>query len=756
MKSLVIVESPAKAKTINKILGKDYHVTACYGHIRDLPEKELGVDLKNGFEPKYETTSSRSKVVKELSSLAKDSQQVYLATDPDREGEAICWHLAELLRKRNGTIRRILFNEITPQAVRQAIQHPMEINQNLVNAQQARRILDRLVGYKISPLLWRRVKGSSSAGRVQSVALRLICEREQEIRAFVPIEYWTIEGLFEDEKKISLKAGLYSVDGQKVLRGESEEKANGEKENGLRIENEAQAKELLEAITSAKYHIASIEQKPKTRRPSPPYITSTLQQDAARKLGYTGDRTMKIAQTLYEGVDIDDETVGLITYMRTDSTRIAEDALNSVRTFIDQSYGKDYLPGSPTIYKVSKAAQDAHEAIRPTQVERTPESLKKYLTRDQLKLYQLIWRRYVACQMTPARYRTTTIEIKDNRFVFRAVGSVLEFDGFTRVYQLEDDKDQSLPALSEGEKLNLLEVEKNQHFTRPPARYNDASLIKELEERGIGRPSTYASIVKTIVDRKYVAREEKRFRPTELGELLNQILIDNFPNIMDVGFTAHVEEQLDKIEEGQEDWKKILKDFYDPFEETLKKAESGITSSLRDMEEVSEETCGNCGKQLVKKWGRNGWFLACPGYPECKFTKNLSENEVEKTDEKCPECGEPMVIKTGRTGRFLACSGYPNCKNTQPLSIGVRCPKEGCTGNVVERRSKRGKVFFGCSRYPQCDFVSWYRPINEKCPVCGSSYLFFKVTKRDGPHKQCPDKNCKYKEQVEEDSEVAG
>jgi len=750
-KSLVIVESPAKAKTINRILGKDYEVAACYGHVRDLPEKELGVDIKNSFEPKYVTSPTQKKTVSKLSSLAEEADRILVATDPDREGEAICWHLCELLKDRNGSIQRILFNEITPQAILSAVTHPQTLDLNLVNAQQARRILDRLVGYQISPLLWRRVKGSTSAGRVQSVAVRLICEREQEIRDFVPVEYWTIEGQFKTPEGTPIKAGLYSIDGQKIVTGDPGEKEKKSEKNGLRLESEEQVRKLLPEILGQAYSIGSIVKKPKTRNPLPPYITSTLQQDAARRLGFTGDRTMKVAQQLYEGVDIDSETVGLITYMRTDSTRISNDALQQVRNLIEGQFGKDYLPDQPTVFRKSKEAQDAHEAIRPTDAMRSPAELKGALSRDQFRLYDLIWRRFVACQMKPAKYETTTVEIRDSRFVFRMTGSVLLFDGFTRLYSEDDDKDQKLPHLTEGAPLQLQEIKPEQHFTRPPARYNDASLIKELEDRGIGRPSTYASIVKTIVDRKYVEREERRFKPTELGELLNQILVQNFPKVMDVGFTAHIEGELDKIEEGKEDWKDILQEFYGPFSERLKKAAEGIRSSMKNMEETTDEVCDNCGKQLVKKWGRNGWFLACPGYPDCKFTKNLNgEAKEETTGEVCDKCGSPMVIKNGRSGRFLACSAYPNCKNAKPISLGIHCPKDGCKGQVVERRSKRGKVFYGCTEYPNCDYVSWYKPLNEKCPLCGHNYLVLKITKRDGTTKQCPVKICRYKESIEE------
>ncbi len=747
-KSLVIVESPAKAKTINKFLGSDYTVAASMGHVRDLPAKELGVDVENNFAPTYVLSSDKKKTITQLKKLAKNSEQIYLAPDPDREGEAISWHLAEIFNDK--PIFRVTFNEITKQAVRQAIQNPGDINIDLVNAQQARRILDRLVGYKISPLLMRVVARGNralSAGRVQSVALRLICEREAEIRVFVPIEYWTIHGTFKNPDGASIEAELFSVDDRKIShQGESREE---EKDNGslLHIKTQEEAEALLESLQKADYHIDRVQSRKRTRKPPPPYITSTLQQDAARLLGFTGHRTMRAAQALYEGVDIGDETVGLITYMRTDSVRLANEAVRYGREYIAAQIGEKYLPDKPVFYKTKKSAQDAHEAIRPTQIDErhAPDKIKQYLNSDQVKIYSLIWKRFIACQMKPAEYLSTSIFITDDRFVFRATGSVLIFDGFTRIYRdPDDDKDQRLPHVEEGESLAVVELDREQHFTRPPARYNDASLIRELESEGIGRPSTYASIVKTLVDRQYIERKEKRFYSTDLGEVINKLLVTNFPDIVEVGFTAGVESKLDEVEDGNADWVELLHDFYQPFAKDLEKAPKGFGQVLRDLQEPTDQTCPKCGEPVVKKWGRTSWFLSCSTYPDCDYSSSLNEVEIEETDEICDKCGAKMVIRPGRFGKFLACSAYPKCKNTRPLPTGIKCPLPGCDGDVVERRSKRGTVFFGCSNYPKCDFVSWDPPVEEKCPECGNPFLVRKDYKRKGPTIKCPKKECKY------------
>ncbi len=750
-KSLVIVESPAKAKTINKFLGSDYRVTASMGHIRDLPPKELGVDIENNFAPTYETSPDKQKTIKELKKLAKESEAIYLAPDPDREGEAISWHLAELLGpKLNGQkIWRVTFNEITKQAIQNAIAHPGEINTNLVNAQQARRILDRLVGYKISPMLTRLVtrnKSALSAGRVQSVALRLICEREEEIRKFKPVEYWTINGKFQNSDGVELDAELYNIDGKKIHhQGEGKEKDGTD---FIHIKTEEEAKKLVDELHQAAYAISKIDSKKRTRKPLPPYITSTLQQDASRILGFTGDRTMRAAQQLYEGVDIGDETIGLITYMRTDSVRIAKEAVDHGRQFITGKYGEKYLPEKPNFYKSGKSAQEAHECIRPTTLDEnhTPTKIRKYLNSDQAKLYDLIWKRFIACQMAPAEYLSTSIMIEDDRFAFRATGSILTFDGFTRVYRDPDaDKDQQLPEMKEGEKLKLKELTPDQHFTRPPARYNDASLIKELEKDGIGRPSTYASIVKTLVDRRYIYRKEKRFYPSDLGEIVNILLVRNFPDIFEVRFTSDVETKLDKVEEGKEDWVNLLKEFYNPFEKDLTNAPKGMGETLRDLQEPLEgKNCPDCGSQLVKKWGRTSWFIACTNYPDCQYTAPLEETEVIETDIPCEKCQSPMVIRPGKFGSFMGCSNYPTCKNTKPIPSGLSCPMPDCKGSVVQRRSRWGKLFYGCDQYPNCDFAAWDYPLLEKCPKCGNPFLVKKDYKRKGPTIKCPQKECNY------------
>ncbi len=749
-KSLVIVESPAKAKTINKFLGSDFEVAASMGHVRDLPIKELGVDVDNQFAPTYVTTG-QDKTVKKLTKLAEKSEAIFLAPDPDREGEAISWHLVELLRKAASgkSFHRITFNEITKKAIQEAINHPSEINMERVNAQQARRILDRLVGYKISPMLTRMVarnKSSLSAGRVQSVALRLICEREVEIRAFKPVEYWTIHGEFINKQRRKLKAELFKVDELKVTHlGEDDEKV--EKKN-LHIQSEDQAKALVEAIQKNEYSIESIKSRKRTRKAPAPYITSTLQQDAARMLGYTGDRTMRIAQSLYEGIDIGDDLVGLITYMRTDSVRVANEAIAGIRDHIKDTYGEQYVPKSPNLFKSRKSAQDAHECIRPTMLDgkHTPEKIKSKLTADQFKIYKLIWQRFEACQMAPAQYESTTITITDGTHAFRAVGSVLIFDGFTRVYHDPDDqRDQLLPKMEEGETLSLKKVDPEQHFTKPPARFNDASLVRQLESEGIGRPSTYASIVKTLVDRKYITREEKRFHPTDLGEVINKLLVDNFPDIFEVGFTSGIEDKLDKVEEGSVDWITLLKDFYDPFSADLEKAPKGIGDSLRSLQEETDIKCKKCNSMMLKKWGRTSWFLACSKYPDCDYSAPLSEPEMIETDIKCDKCGAPMAIRPGQYGHFLACTAYPDCKNTKPIPTGIKCPLDTCDGDVIQRRSRRGTVFYGCSNYPDCNFVSWDPPIKEKCPNCDSPFLVYKDYKRKGPTIKCPDnKECGY------------
>jgi DNA topoisomerase-1 len=750
------VESPAKAKTINKFLGAQFRVEASMGHVRDLPEGDLGVDIKNNFAPSYVCTPGKERVVKRLEKAARESDTIYLAPDPDREGEAISWHLAEILRPNGKPVHRITFNEITRQAVRRAVTNPGPVDMQLVNAQQARRILDRLVGYKISPLLTRYLAGKSkvlSAGRVQSVALRLICDREAEIRAFVPVEYWTIEALFA-AGEVSVSALLYMMDGQRISR-EGEEKEEGTSAPTHRIASEEEAQLILGRISTERYAVADVQTQKKVRRPPAPYITSTLQQDASRIYGFTGDRTMRAAQALYEGVELGDETVGLITYMRTDSVRVAEEAIVAGRNLVQELYGGTYVPEKPNRYKTKKAAQDAHEAIRPTNLDsfHAPAEIGKYLNSDQRKMYELIWKRFLACQMRPAEYLSTTMDIAGGPFVFRATGSILTFDGYMKVYRDdESSRDQELPHLEVGAALDLREVTPGQHFTRPPARYNDASLIKALESDGIGRPSTYATIVKTLVDREYVVRRDRRFHATELGEVVCTALVNTFPDIFEVGFTAGVEERLDEVEEGKADWVQLLRDFYEPFSRDLLNAPRVFGDVLRQLQQKTGENCPNCGKPLMRKWGRTKWFVACSGYPACNYVKPVDEPETVESDETCEKCGAKMVVRDGRYGPFLACSAYPKCRNARPLPTGIKCPMPGCGGNVVQRRSKRGRSFYGCSNYPKCRFISSDPPVAEPCPVCGAKFLVRKNYKRLGPIIRCARKGCKYSRKDEEAS----
>ncbi len=788
-RSLVIVESPAKAKTINKYLGRNYSVKASLGHIKDLPKKELGIDVDHEFEPTYEVIPGKTKVVSELKKAAKEADAVYLAADPDREGEAICAHLAEVLGRTKAEkkkIFRVLFNEITPKAIKAAFEKPGQIDMHLVDAQQARRLLDRLVGYKISPLLWDKVRRGLSAGRVQTVALRLIVEREREIRAFVPKEYWTIHALLE--------AGQPPVFEAKLAKYKGEE---------IEIPNQAEAERVVAAVERARWQVASVTQKEKRRYAPPPFTTSKLQQAAYNRLRYTAKRTMMLAQRLYEGVELGEEgSVGLITYMRTDSVRVSTDALAQVRELIGANYGASYLPEKPNFYKSKKDAQEAHEAIRPSDVARTPDELRKYLDDDLFKLYQLIWQRFVGSQMLPAVFDQTTIDISAGDYLFRASGSVLKFDGYLAVYQIskeDEEKDEdaegegrTLPQVAEGETLRLEKIRPEQHFTEPPPRYTEATLVKELEEKGIGRPSTYATIISTIVEREYVSKDQGRFTPTMLGEKVSELLVKSFEDIFDVGFTARMEEELDEIEEGKLPWRRSVKNFYDRFEEDLEQAKgemesykAGIPTGekcekcgkgkllerisrhgfflgcdqypecdfTRDLapeaggEEVESETateyCENCGKEMTIKRGRFGPFLACTGYPECKTTRRLvhgtrrARQPDEPLDEKCPECGNQLVRRRGRYGEFIGCSGYPKCKFIRAKTLGIACPKCG-TGELVERMARKGRrrVFYGCNRYPDCDFTTPHQPIPEPCPKCGAAFI---VEKR-GTSRPSPDR----------------
>jgi len=728
-KNLVIVESPTKSKTLKKFLGKEFEVEATLGHIKDLPKSKLGVEIENDFQPDYQVIKGKQKVISRLKTEAKKVATVYLAPDPDREGEAIAWHVAEELKGVKTRIRRAYFNEITKSAVLKGIEGAGEIDQRMVQAQQARRVLDRLVGYQVSPILWKTLHYGLSAGRVQSVALRVVCEREAEILDFKSVEYWSIKALLETDKREKFSSMLAKIDGQDFA-----------------ISNQEQAQKTVKDIEGQKFSVAEIRQEEKRRFPYPPYTTSTLQQDASRRLYFPPSKTMLLAQQLYEGVELGQgEQVGLITYMRTDSVRIANEALGQVRKFIALNLGENYLPEKPNFYKSKKLAQEAHEAIRPTYVENAPEKVKKYLTRDQFKMYELIWTRFVACQIMPAVFDTVSVDLKAGKYLFRSNSSKLKFDGFLKVY--EEIKEENgngqeefkLPELKAGQGLKLLELLPEQHFTKPPARYSEASLIKEMEANGIGRPSTYATIISTLKQRKYVESVQRRLTPTELGTTVNRILVQNFPEIFNVGFTAEMEEELDKIEEGELKWTEVLSDFYEPFSSILQKVSEKSKEIKKSQQEETEEKCEKCGSPMLIKWGRHGRFLSCSNYPTCKNAKPLNHKEEKQmlNGAKCERCGSDLVIKTGRFGRFLACSNYPECKNTKPLTLGIPCPKPGCTGEVTEKRTKRGKTFYGCSRYPECKFSSWDKPVAEKCPQCGAAVLVEKQSKTKGDYLKC-------------------
>jgi len=711
-KNLVIVESPAKARTLEKFLGKDFEVEASGGHVRDLPPKSLGVNIDKDFEPNYQIIKGKEKIIKELKAAAAKAEKVFLAPDPDREGEAIAWHLKELLSK-NGKVKRIEFHEITKQAVIEAVKHPREIDMARVDAQQARRILDRLVGYKLSPLLWKKVRKGLSAGRVQSVAVRLICEREEEVGLFKKEEYWDIVANLSNQAGSGLTAKLIARN-EETIGGRPGEK-------GKTIPNETEAKSIVSAIESSSFAVKEVRKKEQRRFPAPPFITSTLQQEAARKLGFSAKKTMLLAQKLYEGVEVKgEERVGLITYMRTDSVRIAQEAEDEVRKYINDQFGKKYLPPAPIRYKKKKQAQDAHEAIRPTSILRTPEKMKASLKGDELKLYDLIWKRFVACQIEAAVFDQTSVDISAGNYLFRSTGSVVKFDGFIKVYEESQDEEQekegTLPVLSAGEDLKLLDLQPHQHFTEPPPRYTEASLVKELEKRGIGRPSTYAPILSTIQDRGYVEKEGKALKPTEIGSTTNRLLVKSFPQILDPKFTARMEDDLDDILTHKAAWVPILKQFYGPFKQSLEEAEVNMEKVKKEI--MTEELCPKCGKKLVIRSGRYGDFLACSNYPKCKFTKDLEteKSKAEAIKEVCEKCGKPMAHKRSRYGEFLACTGYPDCKNIKPIlkTVGVKCPK--CDGELVERRTKKGRVFYSCSNYPNCDFATWQKPVAKENP----------------------------------------
>jgi len=827
-KNLVIVESPAKAKTINKYLGKDYRVMASIGHIKDLPSKGLGIDVEHDFAPTYEVIPDTKKrnnkrVVADLKKAAKEADTIYFAADPDREGEAICQHLAEEIvpkRPKKPTFR-VMFNEITKRAVQDAFKEPKQIDANLVDAQQARRLLDRLVGYKVSPLLCRTVGGRLSAGRVQSVALRMVVEREREIEAFVKTEYWTVTANLAANLPPAFDARLLKIGERTVKTGNFDQEA---KKSEVLIGTDAQAAEIVAEANKQTYTVTDVATKERKRNPVPPFITSKLQQEAARKLGYAVKKTMIVAQKLYEGIELGSEgSVGLITYMRTDSTRVSDAALTEVRDFIGGQYGANYLPEKAVHYRSKKDAQDAHEAIRPTDVSRTPDSLAQFLDKEALKLYRLIWQRFVASQMTAAIFDQTTIDITAGRFVFRASGSVQKFDGFLKIYQEgrdekteeDEESERKLPRVEKGETLELKKLSPEQHFTEPPPRFTEATLVKILEEKGIGRPSTYAAIMTTILDREYVEKHEGRFHPTGLGTTVNDLLVASFNDLFNEAYTAQMERELDEIEEGKRTWTSALAEFYKKFAEDLKTAEAEMKAA-KQQAIPTDEICDKCGAGMVIKFGRFGQFLACTNYPECRTTREIAKpasangdaattadasaaassanNGEAEEPEMCDLCGKPMALKRGRFGQFLGCTGYPECRNIRKIAksgvvapapvvldekcpvdgaqlvqrhgrfgefiscsnyptckyikretIGLACTRPGCKGEIVVKKSKRGKAFYGCSEYPKCDVVFWDKPVLTPCPQCNAPFLLEKTTKKEGTVHYCANEACGYR-----------
>ena len=788
-KNLLIVESPAKARTIKKYLGPSFRIMASVGHLKDLPVKSLGVDLENNFEPEYATIKGKGKILNDLKRAAKEAETVYLAPDPDREGEAIAWHIAQELTRGRAKVFRVLFNELTAKAIREAVALPQALNRAKFESQQARRILDRLVGYLISPLLWSKVKRGLSAGRVQSVALRMICDREREIHAFEPQEYWSLTAHLESEEPPPFAARLARYEGKKID-----------------LKNQEQTQEVILHVEKQTFKVAEVSKKKKRKNPPPPFITSLLQQEAYGRLGFSAKKTMSLAQNLYEGIDLGERgQIGLITYMRTDSFRLSNDAVFQARDFIKQAFGKDYVPAKPNRFKGRQGAQEAHEAIRPTSVELDPKIISRYLTKDQLSLYELIWKRFIACQMKSALLDQTQVDITAGKAMFKASGSVVLFKGFTALYEesLNNSGSQKnggarLPLLKKGQPLHLIKLDPVQHFTQPPPRFSEATLIKALEENGIGRPSTYATILANITEREYVAVEKRRFKPTELGFLIAELLVKNFPDIFDPTFTALMEGNLDKIERGEVKWTNVVKEFYSPFEKDLKKARQEMRGEV-----LTDIACAECNRPMAIKSGKNGLFLACTGFPECKSTTNFSRDdkgrivadrgsELGKEQGTCELCGRPMVVKGGKFGSFLACSGYPECRHTlgigpdtsgglrpestevgcnacgakmvvkvnragqrflacekypacthtEPLSTDVPCPKKDCQGTLVERVSKKGRKFYACNQYPKCGFAMWNEPFNQVCPECGSQVLGVKRRKGFEPILICRRKGC--------------
>ena len=756
-KPLVVVESPAKVRTIKKYLGESYNVAATVGHIRDLPQREMGIDVDAGFTPTYTTIPGKQKVLQELKRAAADAEDIYLASDPDREGEAIAWHAADVLKKKGRRFHRVLFHELTKNAIEKAMTRPLELDRHKFEAQQARRILDRLVGYQVSPLLWRKVKGGLSAGRVQSVAVRIICERERAIQAFEPEEYWSITAYLQGAAPPPFAAKLVKKGKEKIS-----------------IPNEAAARQILHEINGAPFIVEKVQKKTVRKNPAPPFTTSKLQQESIRKLRFTAKKTMMLAQQLYEGIDLGPgEPVGLITYMRTDSVRIAEVAAAEAQELIRERFGNKFALEKPRFFKNPKQSQDAHEAIRPSSVFNTPEKVAPHLSADQLALYQLIWQRFIASQMPEALIDQVTASIKAAAYLFTATGSVVKFAGFMTLYRAEEEDGngngekgrEQLPDLNEGARLDLHRLEPKQHFTQPPPRFSEASLVKELEENGIGRPSTYASILSTIRDKGYVDMLRGYFRPSELGFIVNDLLVMSFSDVFDVEFTAKMENNLDLVETDQVNSQEILSQFYTPFKKDLDTATEKMVS-IKGVGFATDLSCPECGHILHIKIGKNGHFIACSAYPACRYSRDYTRDEKghiqpvsppadEVTDKICEKCGKPMVIKRGRYGDFIACSGFPDCKNTQSLSVnggakstGVACPQPGCTGEILEKTSKRGKVFYGCNRYPDCSFATWDKPVARECPACGAKLLVERTTKKQGTVQSCLNPDCGFKEQV--------
>jgi DNA topoisomerase-1 len=739
-KNLVIVESPAKAKTIKKILGDNYFIKASVGHIRDLPQKTLGVDVKNKFEPEYEILPAKQKVVDELNKAASEADEIFLASDPDREGEAIAWHVSAILKKSKKNIHRIVFNEITKTAIQDAVKSPRPIDVNMVNAQQTRRILDRLVGYKLSPLLWAKVGKGLSAGRVQSVAVRIICDREAEIDAFIAEEYWTISAqLAKAKSSVPFNAELTKFNGEKI-----------------EIHNEAEASKIVETLTkpSTEFKVSKVTTRNTQRKPQAPFITSTLQREASNRLGYSVKKTMQIAQKLYEGIDLGSSgPVGLITYMRTDSTRISDEARDAAKEYIEDRFGKKYYPEEARVYaKKGKNTQDAHEAIRPSYVDKTPESVRQYLTSEQYRVYKLIWERFLASQMQSAEVKTISVEIEAEKYTFRASSSKITFDGFLIVYddREEEEKTDAIPDLNKDDVLNLKNIDPKQHFTQPPPRYSEATLVKALEELGVGRPSTYAPTIATIQDRGYVIKEDKSLVPTALGKTVNMLLVKHFPDIVNTQFTANMETSLDDIASNSVKWRKILGDFYDPFAETIKKAKK----EMEKVEILTEHNCSECGKPMALKTSRFGsQFLGCSGYPDCKNTQPLAKDqkplpEDRPSDELCEKCNSAMLIKAGPYGDYLSCTNE-DCKHKAKFikKTGVKCPQDGCEGELIEKKSRYGKVFFGCNQYPKCSFALWNEPAGEACPECKS--MLVKKYLKKGNKIACSNKECSFEKAMD-------